>query len=87
MKKLATMTRGRPLMLEKLDEKVKNFILALRRKGGVVITVVAIAAAKAFFQKSNEDHLKVTELEKSSWGKSLFQRMGFTKRAATAGRP
>ena len=65
VKKLATMTRGRPLMLGKLDEKVKNFLLALRRKGAVVNTVVAIAAGKAFIQKSNENHLKVTELEKS----------------------
>ena len=80
------MARGRPLMLAKLDEKVKNFLLALRRKGGVVNTVVAIAAAKALIQKSNEDHLKVIELEKSSWAKSLFQRLGFTKRAATTGR-
>ena len=32
VKKLATMTHGRPLMLGKLDEKVKNFLLALRRK-------------------------------------------------------
>ena len=87
VKKLATMTRGRPLMLGKLDEKVKNFLLALRRKGGVVNTVVAIAAAKALIQKSNEDHLKVIELEKSSWAKSLFQRMGFTERAVTTGRP
>ena len=87
VKKLATMTRGRPLMLGKLDEKVKNFLLALRRKGGVVNTVVAIAAAKALIQKSNEDHLKVIELEKSSRAKSLFQRMGFTKRAATTGIP
>ena len=55
MKKLATMTHGRSLTLGKLDEKVKNFLLALRRKGGVVNTLVAIAAAKAFIQKSNEE--------------------------------
>ena len=73
VKKLATMTRGRPLLLGKLDEKVKNFVLALRCKGGVVNTVVAIAAAKALIQKSNEDHLKVIELEKSSWAKSPFR--------------
>ena len=87
VKKLATMTRGRPLTLGKLDEQVKNFILALRRKEGVVNTVVAIAAAKALIQKSNEDHLKVIELEKSAWAKSLFQRMEFTKRKKTTGRP
>ena len=37
-------------MLGKPDEKVANFLLALRRKGGVVNTVVAIAAAKALIQ-------------------------------------
>ena len=86
VKKLATITRSRSLLSGKLDEKVKNFLLALRGKGDDVNTVVAIAAAKALIQKSNEDHFKVTESEKSSWAKSLFQRMGFTKRAATTGR-
>ena len=76
MKKLATMARGRPLMLAKLDEKVKNFLLALRRKGGVVNTVVAIAAAKALIQKSNEDHLKVIELEKSPFPATGIHKKG-----------
>ena len=81
------MARRRPLMLGKLDEKVKNFLLALRRKGGVANTVVAIAAAKALIQTSNKEHLKLIELEKSSWAKIVFQRMGFKKREATTGRP
>ena len=53
MKKLATMTRGKPLTFGKLDEKVKHFLLALRRKG----VVNAIAASKALIQKSNQGHL------------------------------
>ena len=53
MKKLGAVTRGRPLMSGKLVKKVKNFLLALRHKGGVVNTVVAIAAANG-----NNEHLK-----------------------------
>ena len=53
MKKLGAVTRGRPLMSGKLVKKVKNFLLALRHEGGVVNTVVAIAAANG-----NKEHLK-----------------------------
>lgn len=53
MKKLATMRYGRPPMLGKLEEKVKNFLLALRCKGAVANTVVANAAAKVLIQTSN----------------------------------
>ena len=88
VKKLSISTRGRPLLLGKvIDEKVKNFLLALRHKGGVVNTVVALAAAKALIANSDEEHLKLIDLDESSWPKSLFQRMGFKKRAATTGRP
>ena len=61
------MRRGRPLIIGKLDENVKNVLFALHCKGGVVKTVVAIAAAKALIQKSNKEHLKLIELETSSW--------------------
>ena len=53
VKKLATMRYGRPPMLGKLEEKVKNFLLALRCKGAVANTVVANAAAKVLIQTSN----------------------------------
>ena len=86
MRKLATLTRGRPLMLGKLDEKVKKFLVALRREGGAVNTVVAITAAQALIKESNKEHLKLTDLEKSSQAKSLFQRLEFTKTAAATGR-
>lgn len=83
MRKLATLTRGRPLMLGKLDEKVKKFLVALRREGGAVNTVVAITAAQALIQESNKEHLKLTDLEKSSQAKSLFQRIEFTKNSSS----
>ena len=81
------MKRGRPLLLGKLDETVKKFLIALRKKGGVVNTVVANATAKALISKSDDEHLRVIDLDSSSWAKSLFQRMGFVKRACTTSRP
>ena len=74
-------------MLGDLDEKIKKFLMAVRKKGGVVNTVVANAAANALIEKSGEEHLQGMDLTKFSWAKSLFCRMGFVKRAATTGRP
>ena len=49
-------------------------------------TVVAMAIAQALIAKSEDKNLKVLDLEKTSWTKSLFYRMGFVKRSATAGK-
>ena len=86
-KKLPSLKRGRPLLLGTIDEKVKNFLFALRQKGGVVNTVVAIATAKALIERSKDEHLKLIDLESCYWAKSLFRRMGFVKRASTTSRP
>ena len=43
--------RGRSFVLGELDEKVKHFLHVLRRKVGVVNTVVAVATAKAFIAR------------------------------------
>ena len=48
---------------------------------------MAIATAKALIERSDEQHLKVLDLELSSWAKSLFQRMGFVNRACTTSKP
>ena len=74
-------------MLETVDEKICNFLQIVRRKGGVVNSVVAIATAKARIAKSDLEHLKAVDLENSSWTKSLFQRMGFVRRAKTISKP
>ena len=84
---IPSLKRGRPLMLGTLDEKVKNFIYVLRRKGAVVNTVVAVATAKALIARSSDEHLKCLDLESSYWAKSLFRRMGFVKRACTTSKP
>ena len=75
------------MLIGKLDETVRKFLVALRKKGGVVNTVVAIAVAKALIAKSSNEHLKAIDLDSSSWAKSLFQRMGYVKRASTTGKP
>ena len=74
---LTKLKRGRPLMLGSIDEKVKNFLLILRRKGRVVNSVVAIAAAQALIQKSSDEHLKCIDLVSSSWTQSLLLKDGF----------
>ena len=86
-KKLPSLKRGRPLLPGTIDEKVKNFLFALRQKGGVVNTVVAIATAKALIERSKDEHLKLIDLESCYWAESLFRRMGFVKRASTTSRP
>ena len=70
-------------MLGALDEKIKSFLFAIRKKGGVVNNVVAIATAKALIEKSDEEYLSNIDFAKSSRAKSLFRRMGFVKRAAS----
>ena len=80
---VGTLKRGRPLILETVDEKLCNFLQIVRRKGGVVNSVVAIATAKALIAKSDLEYLKALDLEHSSWTKSLFRKMGFVRRAKT----
>ena len=82
-KKISTKKRGRPLMLGRLDEKIKTFLLALFKKRGVVNTVVAIPTATVLIEKSDNKHLKLINLGICFWAKSLFPRMSFIKRAAT----
>ena len=44
-------------MLETVDEEVCNFLKIVRRKGGVLNSVVTIATAKALIAKSDLEHL------------------------------
>ena len=74
-------------MLGSIDEKVKNFLLILRWKGGVVNSIVPIAAAQALIRKSSDEHLKCIDLVSSSWTQSLFRRMSFARRMHTTDKP
>ena len=72
-------------MLGTLDEKV--ILHVLRRKGGVVNTTVTVATAKALIARGQVEYLKCLDLDSSYWAKSLFRRMGFTKRTCTTSKP
>ena len=86
--KIPRLKRGRSLVLGAvLDEKMRHFSLQLRKKGGVVNTVVAVATAKALIARSSDEYLKLIDLELTTWAKSLFKLMGFCKRAATTSKP
>ena len=74
-KKNVCLKHGRLLMLETIDVKAQSFLQIIRRKGGVVNTVVAIATAKVLIAQSDQQHLKVLDLDSLSWAKRLFQRM------------
>ena len=74
-------------MLGHIDEQIKTFLLALCKKGGVVNTMVAIATIKVLIEKSNNEHLKLINVDRCFWAKRVFPCMGFVKRVATASRP
>ena len=74
-------------MLGSVDEKVKNLLLILRQKGGVINSVAAIAAAQALIQKNSDEHLKCIDVVSSSWTQRLFWRMGFVRRMRTTDKP
>ena len=46
-KAIAARKRGRPVLLGEIDEMVQRFLLAVRKKGGVVNAVVARSVARA----------------------------------------
>ena len=85
--KITLQKRGRPLMLGCLDEKAQSFLHVLRRKGGVVSAVVAVATARALVARSEYKHLKCLDLDSSFWAKIIFHRMGFKKRTCTTSEP
>ena len=53
-------------MLNAIDQKVQNFLMILRSKGGVVNKVVANATADTLIDQSQEEYFKSIDLEKSS---------------------
>ena len=50
---------GRPLLLDdEIDKKVQEYLHMLRKKGGIVNSIVAITTSKALIEQSNDKHLK-----------------------------
>ena len=66
--------RGRPLMLRIVDKKIRDFLIALRHRGGVVKSTIAIAAAKRLIQSSSDPDLKRIKIN---------NQMGFVRRMVT----
>ena len=86
-KETGTLKRGRPLMLDTVNEKVCNFLQIVRRNRGVINSVVATATAKAIIAENDLEHLKALDLDNSSWTKSLFRKIGFVRQAKTTSKP
>ena len=78
--------RGRPLMLGSLDEMVQRYLRAYRSRGGPVNSLIAVSIAKVLIARNPQLNLDHIDLDSSSWAKSLFQRMGFTRRMKTTGK-
>ena len=79
---LVTEKRGRPLLLGKLGEIVQKYIKAASNRGAVISRSMASAAAKALLVRY-PDMVGMIDVENSSWAKSLFQRMSYSRRKAT----
>ena len=76
--------RCRPLLLgEELDQKVQQYLRAIRKSGGAVSTAIVLGAARGIILKTNRTllaeyggHVVLTK----DWAKTLMQNMGFVKR-------
>ena len=84
-KELVPLPRGRPLLLDSLDQMVQRCLLALRSQGGVVSRTIAIATARALIARNPQYNLGHVKID-SSWAQSLFRRMGFKRRMRTTGK-
>ena len=80
---LNVLQRGRPLLLGISDQVMQKFLLALRSRGGLITSVTAVSVAKALIARNPHLMLDHIDLDSSSWGKSLFGKMGFKKRMKT----
>ena len=95
LKELPNKKMGRPLLVgEDIDQQVKEYLKFLRKKGSVVNTVVAIAAAEGVIKSIDanllaydENGIRVNETGielTKSWAKSLLHRMGMVKRRVSS---
>ena len=59
--------RGRSLLSGVVLDKKKHFLLQLRNKKAVVNSVAAVATAKALIARSSDEHLKLIDVESTTW--------------------
>ena len=50
-------------------------------------TVAADTTSKALTARSNDEHLKLFDLESTTWAKGFLRKIGFCKRATTTSKP
>ena len=79
---LVTEKRGRPLLLGKLDEMVQRYIKAASNRRAVISRSMGNATAKALLVRY-PGMVEMIDVENSSRAKSLFQRMGYSRRKVT----
>ena len=64
-KLIVNLQHGRPLLLANdIDEKVRNYIMTLRYKGGMLNFLIAIAVTKALIEQGDNESLKVLKVGK-----------------------
>ena len=83
---LAKRRSGSPLALGNVDERVKQYITALRKAGTPVNAIVILADAEGILKATdrtllfeNGGYIKLP----LDWAYSLLRRMGYVKRKAT----
>ena len=82
-----TLKCGRKVMLgEELDDKLKNYVQALRINGAPIGSSIVMAAGEGLIKAHDRTmlvqlggHLRITK----SWAMSMLKRMGFVKHKAT----
>ena len=79
--KIPSEVRGRPLLLDHVDMMVQQFIVS-RNRGGFVSRAIAVATAKVLLERCQDPALRCI-VPTLGWAKSLYQRMGFKRRATT----
>ena len=81
-KKIKNERRGRPLMLEGIEELVQRYLKAIRARGGHVYYILAEATAKALIDNHPELNLSHIDVESTNRARCLFH-MNFVRRAST----
>ena len=65
---------------------VQNYLRVYRSRGVPVNSIIAISVAKVLIARNPQLNLEHIDLDSSSWAKSLFKRMGFSRRMKTTGK-
>ena len=88
VERLPVKPKGRPLLLgPELDRQVQDYLISLREAGGVVNTLIAIAAATGIVRRHDSNLLAVNGghiILAKHLAQYLLQRMGYVNRKASS---